>query len=87
VLEAIVKKVPAPAASVPGRPLKALVFDSHYDKYRGVIAYIRVMEGSICKGDKIKFMNTGKTFEVTETGVFRPGMEPVKCLLPVKLVT
>jgi GTP-binding protein LepA len=80
VLEAIVKKVPPPAATVPGRPLKALVFDSHYDKYRGVIAYIRVVEGRIGKGDRIKFMNTGKTFEVTETGVFRPGMEPVEVL-------
>jgi GTP-binding protein LepA len=87
VLEAIVKKVPAPAASVPGQPLKALVFDSHYDKYRGVIAYIRVVEGSISKGDRIKFMNTGKTFEVTETGVFRPGMEPGEVLTAVKLVT
>ena len=75
VLEAIVDKVPPPAKSDPAAPLRALVFDSHYDKYRGVIAYIRVMEGSIRKGDRIKFMNTGKTFEVNETGVFRPGME------------
>lgn len=75
VLEAIVDKVPPPAKSDPKAPLRALVFDSHYDKYRGVIAYIRVMEGSIHKGDRIKFMNTGKTFEVNETGVFRPGME------------
>ncbi|MBW6463563.1 MAG: translation elongation factor 4 [Firmicutes bacterium] len=80
VLEAVVRMVPPPAASDPEAPLKALVFDSHYDKYRGVIAYIRVMEGHVSKGEKIKFMNTGKIFEVTETGVFRPGMEPTTAL-------
>ncbi len=80
VLEAIVEKVPPPVGSDPGLPLKALVFDSHYDKYRGVIAYIRVMEGSIQKGERIRFMNTGKVFEVSETGVFRPTMEAVSSL-------
>jgi GTP-binding protein LepA len=80
VLEAVVKKVPPPVTVDPDAPLRALVFDSHYDSYRGVIAYIRVMEGSIRKGEKIKFMNTGKVFEVTETGVFRPAMEPVDSL-------
>lgn len=77
VLEAVVEKVPPPTTGEPDNPLKALVFDSHYDSYRGVIAYIRVMEGSIRKGEKIKLMNTGKSFEVNETGVFRPAMEPV----------
>ena len=80
VLEAVVEKVPPPVAGEPGNPLKALVFDSHYDSYRGVIAYIRVMEGSIRKGGKIKLMNTGKSFEVNETGVFRPAMELVEGL-------
>jgi len=77
VLEAVIKNVPPPGGGGPDNPLKALVFDSHYDSYRGVIAYVRVMEGSIRKGEKIKFMNTGKNFEVTETGVFRPAMTPV----------
>ena len=76
VLEAVVEKVPPPAAGNAEAPLKALVFDSHYDKYRGVIAYIRVMDGRVCKGDRIKFMNTGKIFEVSETGIFKPAMEP-----------
>lgn len=77
VLEAVVRKVPSPAAGNSSKPLKALVFDSHYDSYRGVIAYIRVVEGAIRKGQRIKLMNTGKSFEVNETGVFRPAMEPV----------
>lgn len=76
VLEEVVNKVPPPAAGNIEAPLKALVFDSHYDKYRGVIAYIRVMDGRVSKGDKIKFMNTGKVFEVSETGVFKPAMVP-----------
>ncbi len=80
VLEGIVKKVPQPEDSEPDVPLKALVFDSHYDRYRGVIAYIRVIEGCVQKSEKIKFMNTGKVFEVSETGVFRPTMDPASSL-------
>jgi len=80
VLDAVVKKVPPPIPSEPSAPLKALVFDSNYDKYRGVVAYIRVVEGSINTADRIKFMNTGKEFEVSEIGVFRPAMEPVEGL-------
>ncbi len=80
VLEAIVEKVPSPVAGDPAAPLRALVFDSHYDKYRGVIAYIRVIEGRIHKGERIRFMNTGKVFEVVETGVFRPAMETADSL-------
>ena len=80
VLEAVIKKVPPPPVGDLDSPLKALVFDSTYDKYRGVIAYIRVVEGSINCGSQIKFMNTGKIFETAEVGVFRPGMEPVDSL-------
>jgi len=80
VLDAVVKKIPPPIPSEPSAPLKALVFDSNYDKYRGVVAYIRVVEGSINTADRIKFMNTGKEFEVSEIGVFRPAMEPVEGL-------
>ena len=80
-LEAIVEKIPPPDTSGIKRPLKALIFDSHYDAYRGVIAYIRVIEGQIQKGEKIKFMHTGKIFEVLETGIFRPDMEPAASLI------
>ncbi len=80
VLETIIKNVPPPPASNPDSPLKALVFDSTYDRYRGVIAYIRVMEGHLKKGERIRFMNTGKEFEVSEIGVFRPAMEAVSSL-------
>jgi len=79
VLEAIVERVPPPRDAGQA-PLKALVFDSHYDSYRGVIVYIRVFEGSLQKGEKIKFMNTGKVFDVVELGVFRPMMSPVQKL-------
>ncbi|GIN85425.1 elongation factor 4 [Heyndrickxia sporothermodurans] len=76
ILEQIVEKVPAPAGD-PEAPLKALIFDSLYDAYRGVVAYIRVVEGSVKVGDKIKMMATGKEFEVTEVGVYAP--KPVLC--------
>lgn len=71
VLEAIVAKIPEPIGSEEA-PLKALIFDSYYDNYRGVVAYIRVLEGSLKKGMKIKMMATNKTFEVTEVGVYSP---------------
>jgi GTP-binding protein LepA len=71
ILEQIVEKVPAPSGN-PEAPLKALIFDSLYDPYRGVVAYIRVMEGTVRPGDKVLMMATGKEFEVIETGVFTP---------------
>nr|WP_102026972.1 translation elongation factor 4 [Salirhabdus sp. Marseille-P4669] len=71
ILEQIVKQIPPPDGD-PEAPLKALIFDSLYDPYRGVVAYIRVKEGSVKVGDQIKMMATGKTFEVNEVGVFNP---------------
>ncbi|KXH87389.1 translation elongation factor 4 [Sporosarcina sp. HYO08] len=75
ILEQIVEKVPAPTGD-PSAPLKALIFDSHYDPYKGVIVYIRIIDGSVKPGDKIRMMATGKEFEVIETGVFTPGASP-----------
>ena len=76
-LEAIIKFIPAPKGKV-YNPLKALIFDSHYDDFRGVITYIRIIEGKISKGDKIKIMSTDKEFDVLEVGVFSPKMKEVK---------
>jgi GTP-binding protein LepA len=72
VLEAIVHKLPAPKGD-PEAPLKALIFDSVYDSYKGVIVFIRIMEGSIKKGDRIRMMATGAEAEVVEIGIFGPG--------------
>lgn len=71
ILEQIAEKVPAPTGD-PEAPLKALIFDSIYDAYRGVIVSIRVMDGTVKPGDKIKMMATGKEFEVLEVGVHTP---------------
>jgi len=76
-LEAIVEYVPAP---IDGRdkPLRALIFDSFYDNYRGAICHVRIVDGSVRAGQKIRMMATGAVFEVTEVGVFSPGLTPVK---------
>ncbi|MBD7943821.1 MULTISPECIES: translation elongation factor 4 [Psychrobacillus] len=71
ILEQIVEKVPAPTGD-PEAPLQALIFDSLYDPYRGVIVYIRIMQGTVKPGDRIKMMSSGKEFDVVETGVFTP---------------
>ncbi|MER2072392.1 MAG: translation elongation factor 4, partial [Psychrobacillus sp.] len=71
ILEQIVEKVPAPTGD-PEAPLEALIFDSLFDPYRGVIVYIRIMQGTVKPGDRIKMMSSGKEFDVVETGVFTP---------------
>lgn len=75
ILERIVTDIPAPEGN-PEEPTKALIFDSLYDAYRGVVAYICVKEGKLKLGDKIKMMQTGKEFEITELGVFNPKPVP-----------
>ena len=71
ILDAIVAKVPAPSGE-DDKPLRALIFDSYFDSYKGVIAHIRIMDGHIKKGMQLKMMATGKVFEVTDVGCFRP---------------
>ena len=71
ILEQIVSDVPAPTGD-PEKPLKALIFDSYYDAYRGIIPSIRVVDGMVRKGDKIKMMATGSIHEVIEVGVTTP---------------
>ncbi|MUP49301.1 elongation factor 4, partial [Veillonellaceae bacterium M2-8] len=71
VLEAIVNNIPAPVGDSEA-PLKALIFDSYYDGYKGVVAYVRVFEGTVKKGMTIEMMNSKKKFEVTEVGVMAP---------------
>ncbi|MFO7540385.1 MAG: translation elongation factor 4 [Chloroflexota bacterium] len=79
ILEAVVKTVPPPSGE-PEAPLRALVFDSHYDQYKGVIAYVRVFEGSLTRTDQIEMMYTKVTAEPIEIGTFSPSMKPVKQL-------
>eukprot|EP00252_Welwitschia_mirabilis_P000322 TRINITY_DN10358_c0_g1_i1.p1 TRINITY_DN10358_c0_g1~~TRINITY_DN10358_c0_g1_i1.p1 ORF type:complete len:681 (-),score=127.58 TRINITY_DN10358_c0_g1_i1:153-2195(-) len=76
ILEAIVKRIPSPLESA-GKPLRALIFDSYFDNYRGVVVYFRVIDGKIRKGDRILFMASEKEYEVDEIGVFSPRQMPV----------
>ena len=79
ILEAIVHEVPPPTGEADA-PLRALVFDSHYDTYRGVIVYIRIMEGEIRPGTRVRMMNTGRVHEVDEVGWFSPRMHATDAL-------
>ena len=79
VLEKIVKEVPAPKGDE-NAPLKALIFDSYYDSYKGAVSMVRIIDGSVKVGDKITFMQTKKDFEVTEVGIFNPNNTPVDIL-------
>lgn len=79
VLERIVQRVPAPSGDE-NAPLKALVFDSMYDSYTGAIAYVRIFDGQVKKGDKIRMMSNGAEYEVTEVGVHIPKQKKMKAL-------
>jgi GTP-binding protein LepA len=79
ILEAVIAKVPPPRGD-PSAPLRALIFDSHYDTYRGVITYVRVVDGEIIPRTKIRMMNTGKVHEVDEVGWFAPRPRPAEKL-------
>ena len=78
-LERIISDIPAPSGDPDGK-LKALIFDSKYDNYKGVIIYTRIFDGKVAKGDVIRLMNTGKKYEVTEVGMCVPGPIATECL-------
>ncbi|AMV17599.1 translation elongation factor 4 [Planctomyces sp. SH-PL14] len=79
--KAIIERIPAPKGD-PDGPLQALVFDSKYDYYRGVVTYVRVKEGTLRKGDRIKFMKGNSLYDVLDMGQFRPDMVPCESLGP-----
>ena len=79
ILEKIVRVIPPPGGQAQA-PLRALVFDSHYDPYKGVIAYVRVMEGSVQCGMQVKMIATGKELEVNEVGIFKPSLTSIGAL-------
>ncbi len=79
ILEKIITKIPAPKGNSEG-PLRALLFDSWYDSYRGVMCLVRIIDGKLSLGNKVKFMSTGREYEVTEMGVYTPKPLPVDSL-------
>ena len=80
ILEAVVTKIPAPSAAGVGEPLRALIFDSHYDPFKGVIAYVKIVDGEIRDGERIRIMGTKKDAEIIELGFFSPNMTSAKAL-------
>ncbi|GAB4820181.1 hypothetical protein N2152v2_007227 [Parachlorella kessleri] len=79
ILESVVRRIPAPADNR-GKPLRALIFDSYYDSYKGVVVQFRVVDGELRKGDVVKFMNTGCEYDITELGVLAPKAVEVDAL-------
>ena len=79
ILESIIKQIPPPKGD-PDAPLRALVFDSHYDSYKGVLAYVRVMDGELHKGEKLRLMSSARELEAIEVGIFRPKLSPGEAL-------
>ncbi len=75
ILEAVIKRIPAPTGD-PEAPLQAMIFDSVFNSFRGIIAYFKILNGSIKKGDKVKFFNTGKEYDADEIGVLKMAMSP-----------
>jgi GTP-binding protein LepA len=80
ILEAIVSRVPAPKGD-PNAPLQAMIFDSVFNSFRGIIAYYRILNGKLQKGDKVKFVNTGETYDADEIGVLKMNLLPKKQVL------
>ncbi|MCH8989663.1 MAG: elongation factor 4 [Chloroflexi bacterium] len=79
ILDAVIERVPAPSGDVGGPP-RALVFDSEYNSYKGIIAHVRVKDGSIAKNDRIKVMSSGRVADIVEVGVYAPGPTPTDVL-------
>ena len=85
-LEAVVERVPPPRGAPEG-PLSALIFDAHYDSFRGTVVSCRVFDGEVRPGDKIRLMYNGATYQVEETGIFRLAREPDLASRPGKWAT
>jgi GTP-binding protein LepA len=79
VLQAVVERIPPPAG-LAKQPLRALIFDSHYDSYKGVVAYVRVVDGEMCRDDVLMLMSNQQEIDPIEIGIFHPGMEPCEAL-------